>query len=88
MAIVPSEAAERLGEKIKERRLELGLTQEKLGHASDVGNSNVRSYENGRALPSLFTLIRIAQALQVHPGALLDDVTPEMFPDHKNRKGK
>lgn len=88
MAIVPSEAAERLGEKIKERRLELGLTQEKLGHASDVGSSNVRSYENGRALPSLFTLVRIAKALGIPPGALLEGVEPEMFPDHKNRKGK
>lgn len=74
-----------LGNRIKHWRIERGMTQEALGIASDVGNSNVRSYENGRALPSLFTLIRIASALDISAGELILDLEPGMFPEHKNR---
>lgn len=85
MPRVPSEAAAKLGQKIKQRRLELGLTQEALGNASEIGNSNVRSYENGHALPNLFTLIRLAGALDISAGELIVELEPEMFPEHKNR---
>ena len=84
MARIPSPAAEELGKAIKRRRIAIEYTQEKLAHASDVGTSNIRSYENGYALPNVFTLIRIADALGVKPGDLLDGLTPEMFPAHGN----
>lgn len=30
------------------------------------------------------SLIRIARALDVKPGVLIDDLDPEMFPEHGN----
>lgn len=54
---------------------------------TQIDSSNIRGYEKGRALMGIPTLIRIADALKVEPGELLDGVTPEMFPapvsDHR-----
>lgn len=47
--------------------------------ASDIDSSNIRAYENGRALPNVQTLVRIATALDVEPGDLLVGLTPELF---------
>ena len=88
MPRVPSEAAAHLGRIIRAKRAERDLTQEQLGHLSDVGSSNIRSYENGHALPNLFTTVRIAEALETPIGELLDGLKLEMFPDHKNRGRK
>lgn len=55
------------------------MTVDKLAVAAEVDSSNMRAYENGRSTPGLRTLIRIAVALDVEPGALLHGVTPGMF---------
>lgn len=55
-----------IGERIKQRRIELGLTQEELGARLDKGGStrNVNRYENDRNKPSLDVLIGLAVALE------------------------
>lgn len=45
-----------------------GLTQDQVTVASDIDSSNVRAYETGRAMPSIQSLVRIAEALDVTPG--------------------
>lgn len=55
------------------------MTVDELAVASRIDSSNIRSYESGRALTSLPSLIRIAEALSTPAGDLLDGVTSSMF---------
>lgn len=56
-----------LGETIKEKRLEKGLSQKKLGELCDpkIDASNIRRIENDTVSPTTETLIRIANALNI-----------------------
>lgn len=53
-----------VGKKIKNRRLELHLTQKKLGELCGIPDSAIRKYESGKITPKYLTLLRIAVALQ------------------------
>ena len=53
-----------IGLKIKERRQELGITQEQIANSLDVNPSHVSNIECGRANPSLTALVRIANVLE------------------------
>ncbi|MGB3375033.1 MAG: helix-turn-helix transcriptional regulator [Microbacterium sp.] len=79
MPRVPSPAAARIGELISDARKHRGITQDELAVLTQIDSSNIRGYEKGRAMMGIPTLIRIADALKVEPGELLDGVTPEMF---------
>lgn len=52
-----------IGLKIKERRKELGITQEFIANMLDVNPSHISNIECGRANPSLTVLVRIANLL-------------------------
>lgn len=53
-----------IGKRIKERRLEQGVTQEYIANLLDVNPSHISNIECGRAHPSLSSLIQIANILQ------------------------
>lgn len=53
-----------IGQKIRERRLTLGVTQESIANQLDVNPSHISNIECGRANPSLTALIKIANILQ------------------------
>jgi transcriptional regulator with XRE-family HTH domain len=55
------------------------MTQDQVAVASDIDSSNVRAYEGGRAMPSVQSLVRIAEVLDIEPGALLRGVTSALF---------
>ena len=79
MPRVASPAAAFIGEHIVRGRQKLGLTQDELAVISGIDSSNIRAYENGRAMPSVQSLVRIAFALGLEPGALLEGVTLDLF---------
>ena len=79
MPRVASDAAAHIGRAVAERRRQLAMTQDELAAGSGIDSSNIRAYENGRAMPSLHSLVRIAEALNVDPGALIQGLTPELF---------
>ncbi len=79
MPRVPSVAAAHIGERIAEARRSFTLTQDELAARTGIDSSNIRSYEKGRAMPSIHTLMRIADALDVDPGRLLEGLTLEHF---------
>lgn len=76
---MPSAAAAHIGEQIRAVRVGYSMTHDELAARTGIDSSNIRSYESGRALPSIHTLIRIAVALDTDPGRLLDGVTLEQF---------
>jgi DNA-binding XRE family transcriptional regulator len=48
---------------LRERRFELGLTQEQVATAADTSHTAISRLENGTHLPQLTTLRRIAEVL-------------------------
>jgi len=53
-----------IGQKIKERRQCLGITQETIATILDVNPSHISNIERGRANPSLTVLVKIANILE------------------------
>ena len=53
-----------IGQKIKERRQSIGITQESIANYLEVNQSHISNIECGRAIPSLFALIQIANILE------------------------
>lgn len=60
-----------VGERIKKRRLEMGLTQEQLGGRIGLSSNAIAGYETDRREPNLEKLIQLAYALDVTPDYLL-----------------
>lgn len=54
-----------LGEKLKKERKSAGLTQAELAKKSGLYDSQIRNYESDRNKPTLKTLIKIAEGLQI-----------------------
>lgn len=79
MPRTPSPAAAHLGARIADVRKRRGLTQDQLAVLSEIDSSNIRSYESGRSMLSILTLVKISEALRTPPGDLLEGLTPAMF---------
>jgi transcriptional regulator with XRE-family HTH domain len=69
--------AQIIGERIRARRTELGLSQEKLGLASGVHWTVVSGAERGKRSVSIQTLLKLAVGLQMDAGELLRGLLPE-----------
>lgn len=61
------------GDNIKRIRKAKNFTQKKLGEMCGIDEANLRKYENGRLEPSLTTIRKIAEALDVALSELIDD---------------
>lgn len=89
MPRVASPAATHIGAHIIRYRAGAGRTQDELAADTGIDSSNIRAYENGRAMPSVHTLARIAEALGVLPADLLEGLELDMFtpsPTDKRRR--
>ena len=62
------------GEILKLRRNSVNLSQERLGLESGLSRSYISDLENGKKDPSLFTIFKLANALDLKPSALIDEV--------------
>ncbi|HEX9981975.1 MAG TPA: helix-turn-helix transcriptional regulator [Thermoanaerobaculia bacterium] len=69
-------ALELLGRKIRERRLEKGLTQERLAELCEMHHNHISSVERGLTNPTFLALLRIARSLDTSVQQLLEDFTP------------
>ena len=72
-----------IGEKIKVRRKELGLTTTDLGRMIGVQNSAITKYEKGRVELKASQIKAIADALQISPVLLLDDDEADLTDDER-----
>lgn len=66
---------ERFGQNLRRERLRAELSQESLGHASDLHPTEISRLERAVREPRLSTIVRLARALGVKPAALLDGIT-------------
>lgn len=59
--------------KLRKIREQKGMTRTELGYITGVSYASVAAYESGRREPSLSTGVRMAEALNVHPAALIEE---------------
>jgi transcriptional regulator with XRE-family HTH domain len=79
------EDAKRLiGDRIRQLRKSKGLSQEKLGHESELHYTHIGSIERGQKNWSIETLIKLAKGLNVGVADLLNFTIPP--PDAKKMK--
>lgn len=53
------------GSAIRERRLDLQLTQKQLASLADVSTATIEDYENGHMRPSVEKLLKVCKALKI-----------------------
>lgn len=68
------DASQAFGRRVREVRRAKGMPQDALAHAADIHPTAVGRYERGRREPRLSTILRLARALDVPPGELVDDL--------------
>lgn len=67
-----------LGMRIRKARKERHVTQEQLGEICELSTAHIGHIERGTRIPSLDTLFRIAQALDISTDYLIfDSVAPD-----------
>jgi transcriptional regulator with XRE-family HTH domain len=71
-----SPAFDLLGQRIRDRRHEQGLSQEALGDVSGLHWTFIGQVERGQRNLSLKNLLRLAKALEVDPGQLVKGLEP------------
>jgi len=62
----------RLGQRVKELRLQRGFSQELLSEKTNLNLRTVQRIESGTTIPRGDTLTRLSEALQVSPDELID----------------
>ncbi|MCY3648985.1 MAG: XRE family transcriptional regulator [Acidimicrobiaceae bacterium] len=74
----PTPVASQLGPALRQRRKAAGMTMQELADRCDLSQPFLSQIENSRAMPSLFALHRVAQALGTTTVALLDPAVSEV----------
>lgn len=62
-----------LGERIRDRRMELGMSQSDLAHALQVSRAAIGHYETGENHPPAKVMVRLFDCLQIEPNTLYKD---------------
>ena len=70
------EYLQRLGDRIRERRLARNLTQAQLGEQCDLHRTFIGSVERGERNVAVLSLRKIARALRTTPAELLAEPAP------------
>lgn len=68
--------ATEIGERIKKRRIELGLTQTDIKEATGISSGNMSDVERGNRFPSIPTLIQLCSVLNCTSDYILTGFSP------------
>jgi transcriptional regulator with XRE-family HTH domain len=71
------QVAEAFGQRVRELRLEQGMTQEQLAEAAGLHPTFISNVERGYRVATIVTLLRLAQGLQLDPSKLIHGVSFE-----------
>src|SRR3954447_922133 len=77
-----------LGECIRKRRRELGLSQSALGGKLGITFQQVQKYENGANRVSATMLLKLSSALSMSVSELLEEIDPSAVPIDIVAQGK
>lgn len=78
-----SDAARILGERLRDRRNKLALSQEEIANLAGMNVSNYGKIERGIGNPNFHTLVRIASVLGVDPGSLIKGIEASSLPERR-----
>lgn len=67
------EFCEQLGNKLKIKRKQNGLTQGQLSDLTGLPRVTIHRYEDGTMCPTLYRYLKICRELRVHPTYFLDE---------------
>ena len=65
---------EKVGQRIKDLRTEIGISQEKLALKAELDRTYVAGVENGKRNPSIKSLEKIINALDINFGCFFKDM--------------
>jgi transcriptional regulator with XRE-family HTH domain len=71
------QAAARFGANLRRIRIREGLSQEALAARSSLHRTEIDKLEGGKRVPRVDTVIRLAGAMAVPPGELLEGIEPD-----------
>lgn len=74
-----------IGQRIKERRKELNITQSKIQEETSISSGNLSCIENGKYLPSATALLELSQILDCSVDWILTGETSHEILDIKER---
>jgi transcriptional regulator with XRE-family HTH domain len=63
------------GKQIRKLRLQRGLSQEKLAELADLHRNYVGGVERGERNIAIINIVRLARALKVKPGKLMETIS-------------
>jgi len=66
------------GKTLRRLRLAAGLTQEELGFKAELQRNYISSLELGEKQPSLTTVFKLSEALNLKPGRFLDQMDDDL----------
>jgi len=69
----------RIGQRLRERRLALGLTQEEVAWEAGVAQGSISYYEQGKNEVPLAVLIALCRTLRIAPVQIVPALEPSEF---------
>ncbi|MDI9483547.1 MAG: helix-turn-helix transcriptional regulator [Bacillota bacterium] len=66
-----------MGRRIAKRRKILNLTQEEISEATGLSNNHISNIENSHSIPSIETLMKVCEQLDVTPDYVLLGITKD-----------
>lgn len=74
MGIWPSDPAAHFGTNLRRLRRRAALNQEELGRLAALHRTEIGLLENGRRVPRIDTVVKLAASLEVTPNDLLEGI--------------
>ena len=87
IALTASEVDRLVGDRIRRRRILMGLTQDQLGEALGISYQQIQKYETGANRVSAGRLYLIGQCLEVSPGWFFDPAKSDASSDDFDELG-
>ncbi|WP_336652662.1 MULTISPECIES: helix-turn-helix domain-containing protein [unclassified Leucobacter] len=79
MPNIHSEAAIKIGRRVREIRQHLGISLEDLGELAEISWTSIGKIERGVSSPTAETLVRLGTALEVDPGSFLSGLSADDY---------
>lgn len=85
MPKIHSDAALKIGQRVRAMRHRLGISLEDLGELSEISWTSIGKIERGASSPTAETLVRLATALEVDPGSFIAGLTADDYGTRSHR---
>lgn len=85
MPKIHSDAAAKIGQRVRAVRRRLGISLEDLGELSEISWTSIGKIERGVSSPTVETIVRLATALEVDPGSLIEGIHANDYGSRSHR---